>query len=235
MVKGLTREEIEEIQKTGLVDSGDIDALCDLALRALEPSPERELQPAAWMDVEGQVISLSELSKRPVYIREAWEKVKAEGRITELYAHSPAPRATEQEQKSEEQHVLDAMCHATGYQRWWINAGKLFFERDGELGRIDVLVVAKALVATEQAWIPVGERLPEAIYAGDPPQQSENVLVLFMENGMDGPYQVVACYWHDTKRWDAAADESGTYFEYATVIGWMPLPPAPSTSEPKEK
>lgn len=46
--------------------------------------------------------------------------------------------------RSEEAHVLDAMCIASGYKRWWINSGKLFFERDGEPGYIQVLLVEKA-------------------------------------------------------------------------------------------
>ena len=78
-------------------------------------------------------------------------------------------------------------------------------------------------------WISVAERLPEAVYAGN--RQSENVLVAYLDNG-DAPHrQVVACYWHDTLTWEAIADDSmdQTFFEYATVTHWMPLPSSPAT------
>src|SRR3990167_8065164 len=43
--------------------------------------------------------------------------------------------------RSDEATWLDGAAQATGYSRWWIHAGRMHLERDGEPGRIEVLRV----------------------------------------------------------------------------------------------
>jgi len=141
----LSREQVEDMRSYNPNEEGPLtptgiarwQEICDLALRALGPSPEPE---GLCLGTEQfAILSLSSLGNGECPICHQQVRLSPSG-IT--YAHL-APRATEQA-KSDEQHVLDAMCHATGYQRWWINSGKLFFECDGEPGRIEVLMVTKA-------------------------------------------------------------------------------------------
>lgn len=125
--------------------------------------------------------------------------------------------------------------HFVTFDQWWENHGRA--RHQGDTAHAAARAAWKRAleglhdIATPpeetSKWIPVEERVPAGAYARN--RQSADVLVRYMDNGSDGPYYAVACYWHDIKRWESDTIEH--FFEYHTVTHWQELPPGPSRTK----